>query len=1298
MKKKINLRELKLKKLRFKRLRFRVVLIFLGILATVLIAFNFWFLDHSERALERIVERQSNGNMQLVVEEFKFNWLTNKIELNNAVLRSKDTTVATQYLFKSNHIAIKAIGFLPLLFNRILIDSIHIYSPGVVITKVKDTPQANNPSDVKNDTNNQNFSVAEEIGRISNTINNVIRELKINRFILDDGSFSLVNKTIPQEVPFLVDNIDIRLYNLQVDSTSIAQTQEQQSLQFTDEIAIQSSNQDMVFPGGKHFLSFKNFRVTLRDQRVEFDSCTYRSIGADTAGTSANIFFDKLKLTGIDFNAFYSSELVKADSVYCLNPDVFLDIRTSANKDKPENQSPPNVDSIVKSLFGDLQLHKLVVQNADININTHKEGNVNKFVSKNNQIEITDFVINRAAANPVQFGSFLLSLYNYKTTLNDGKFAFAFDSLKFLDKSLNLYNFSFQEYAGGVAQKDLKMSKFELRDLSWEALLYENRFQANNAKFIQPDIDIAAGNNKSGQSRNIFETLNSIDESMSLSNLEIVNGNIVVRLKNGGRLQLYNTDLSLLPNDLTASRQVKNLKQSVANLYTKKAVFIKNNTHVNIHDLRLVNDNDGITASELLLKDKGVQARLNDVAIHTILLDDTDDEIELNNISWNRGNVTVSDMGNNQQKTNKNNKNQNTQISVNNIKGRNTQLKINNSKQNIDGYFELLSVDKIALPSGAKPAIYGLQFQGRDFIIRNPAQLLSIKRMHITDNDNSVINNVAFRKIDTKDSIVGFIPQITIIPDITQIINGNVHVNSIVIEEPDVYAKLGKKDSTENNEAKKSPSISIGSLLLKRPNVQLELEGKGEIPSLISWQGNKYESFVQINNFKSDENIPASADLLKIYLTFFDFKNNKGKAFATNDNKLNLEFENVLFEQDADKAIHWSANANILSLDKLKFDSLGQNNITVTLNEGDVKNIALNSKYPTVGDIIKNSSNLLMTGTSGSVTTANNYLNWNNLQFNKGFFTIDSFGMKPNQSLEAYKIKKAFNQDHLTFNTGLITGGPVDMEKYFNDSILIIGGVEINDVNLRTVKDKTQEDTATKRKPLFAEMFKNISSKIDIDSVTAKNMYVEYWEVTDKTDTLAIIPVSNLNATFYNIKNYDLDNADSLYIVASADVLNQLKTHLRINQSYTDSLYGYNMNLYTGPVDLKVFNQLLVPMIGFDVASGQLDSLRMFAIANDDYSKGEMKMYYSGLKMRMLNKKDLPNQKFYHKIASWLANALIVRNNNNGKASPVFDIRMKEKSPINQIIRTALSGLKSSAGLPGTKKKERKYFRKREKE
>ena len=1284
MKKKINLRELKLKKLRFKRIRFRVILIVLGIVATVLIAFNFWFLDHSERALERIVERQSKGNIELVVEEFNFNWITNHIELKNAVLRTKDSTAATQYLFKSDRLTIKAIGFLPLLFNRILIDSIHIYSPDVIVTKVQET--ANRVKDTT--INSEDFSVAKEIGRVTNTINNAIRELKINRFILDNGSFSLLDKVKPNETPFLVDNIDIRLYNLQVDSTSIAKTEQKQQLQFTDEIAIETSNQNIIFPGGTNFLSFKNFKVTLRDQKVTFDSCTYRSIKGDSSRTAANIFFDELKLTGIDFNAFYSSELIKADSVFCLNPDVFLDVDAVENKQAKNGGEIPKIDSVIKSLFGDLQLNHLIVRNADINVNTYRKGNVNKFVSKDNQIEIEGFSIDRKAAKPVNIDRFLLYLYNYKTTLNDGKYAFAFDSLKFLDKSLNLYNFSFQEYANRNRIKNLMMDKFELRDISWEALIYENRFEAKNAHFFNPNIELTTGQGNNKQPKNIFETLNSIDESMNLNDLRIVNGDILVHLKNGGRLQLYNTDLSLYPNELTSSTRIKNLQRSVEHLSTQKLVFSKSNTNVVLNNLKLANNNNGLTAADLYFKNKNINASLNGILINTVLLDEYENEIELNGLRWNNARVSV--------KNTRQNDNTGKQasagsaISMNDIRGRNTRLSIDNGKQNIDGYFEVLDVDKVALLPDQKPAIFGLQFQGRDFIIRNPVQLLSIGRMHISDNSNSVINDITYRKVDAKDSILGTIPQVTIIPDITQIINGNIHVNNIVVDKPEVYARLGRKDSTKQSK-ENNTTLSFGSVLVKQPNVQLVLEGKE--PSFISWQGDKYESYVQVNNFQSGKKIPASADLLKIYLTYFEFINSKSKRIATNDNKLNLEFENILFEKDDEDSLHWRTTANILSLDQLKFDSLGKKNITVTLDKGDVRNITLNSRYPKAGDIIKNSTDLLMTGTSGSVNAINNFLRWDNLQYKNGYFSIDSFGMQPHQPLEEYRIEKAFNQDHLTIKTGLITGGPVDRIKYFDDSILAIGGIKVNDATLRTAKDKTQTDTATQTKPLFTRMIKNIPSKVAVDSLALSNMYVEYWEFTDKTDTLVIIPVSNLHASMYHIKNHNLTTSDSLLVFANGNVLNKLHTQLSIQQSYTDTLDGYNMQLKTGPVDLKAFNRLLIPIAGFAVSQGMLDSLTMTAFANNDYAKGEMKMYYENLKLQILDKKDLPNQKFYHKLASWLANLLVIRTNNNGKASPVFAERLKEKSAINQIIKAALSGLKSSVGLPGAKRQERKYFK-----
>jgi hypothetical protein len=179
-----------------------------------------------------------------------------------------------------------------------------------------------------------------------------------------------------------------------------------------------------------------------------------------------------------------------------------------------------------------------------------------------------------------------------------------------------------------------------------------------------------------------------------------------------------------------------------------------------------------------------------------------------------------------------------------------------------------------------------------------------------------------------------------------------------------------------------------------------------------------------------------------------------------------------------------------------------------------------------------------------------------------------------------------------------------------------------------------------------------------------------------------------------NIKNYNIQPNDSIYILASADVLDQLHTTLDVSQSYSDTTGYMRMNLTTGPMDLTQFNTVLVPLVGAKVFDGQLQSLQVNAIGTNDAAIGSAYMRYRGLKVGLLNKKDLPNQTFMNKLVSRIAMAFVVRKNNRGKESLVFFERWQDKSPINYIIKTTLEGIKSSIGLPGAKKKLKRYNKK----
>ena len=164
------------------------------------------------------------------------------------------------------------------------------------------------------------------------------------------------------------------------------------------------------------------------------------------------------------------------------------------------------------------------------------------------------------------------------------------------------------------------------------------------------------------------------------------------------------------------------------------------------------------------------------------------------------------------------------------------------------------------------------------------------------------------------------------------------------------------------------------------------------------------------------------------------------------------------------------------------------NNAELKLDKGDVRNIALSSKYiKNIGDVIANSTKLNVNGTNGSFRTGKNELFWYGFSVKDRVFGVDSLKFSPKQPVEEYRIAKAFNEDYLKIRTGKISGGPVDMEKYNKDSILSIDYIVLNDVDLFTFKDKTQPDTVVKYKPLPAEMLRKLKSSLDIDSIRLNN-------------------------------------------------------------------------------------------------------------------------------------------------------------------------------------------------------------------
>ena len=155
----------------------------------MLTAFHFWFKAHAKGLIEDMVESKSNGKLKLKVEKFRFNYFTKKMELEKAIFYTTDTlTGNTAYRFSVDKIKLQARAILPIIFKKqLLIDSLTLLSPHIQVTRLRatDKPDKKEKKDV---------SIPEEMGKVYSSIQDALQVLKVKRFQLDDGTFTLINK------------------------------------------------------------------------------------------------------------------------------------------------------------------------------------------------------------------------------------------------------------------------------------------------------------------------------------------------------------------------------------------------------------------------------------------------------------------------------------------------------------------------------------------------------------------------------------------------------------------------------------------------------------------------------------------------------------------------------------------------------------------------------------------------------------------------------------------------------------------------------------------------------------------------------------------------------------------------------------------------------------------------------------------------------------------------------------------------------------------------------------------------
>ena len=87
-------------------------------------------------------------------------------------------------------------------------------------------------------------------------------------------------------------------------------------------------------------------------------------------------------------------------------------------------------------------------------------------------------------------------------------------------------------------------------------------------------------------------------------------------------------------------------------------------------------------------------------------------------------------------------------------------------------------------------------------------------------------------------------------------------------------------------------------------------------------------------------------------------------------------------------------------------------------------------------------------------------------------------------------------------------------------------------------------------------------------------------------------------------------------------------------------------------------------------------------------------MYYRDLRIQLVKGGDSSKTGLGGRIASFLANAFLIRKNNKGRTGIVYLKRATDRSFFNYLVKMTFSGMATSIGI----KKNKKYLRQYKKE
>lgn len=1227
-------------------------------------------IQQAETLIQSIVQKQSDGKLDLRIKKISLDFSN----LSFVVKRAEFNTInspadTTGYHVKVNELRFNVKNLYSVITKgHFIIDTILIDNPQIDVIKFHRK-------------NNTEISLPNEIKTVYEWLESTVSLVNLNHLNISHASIRITDKTTPKPRTVSVKNM-----SLIVNDISQKKNDKTRKFMFARNIIFEISGQNILFPDGKHGLAFRKFRIETRKHHLLLDSCTIYANENQSNTGSYHVFSDSVLIKDLNPDMLATKNTLQFDSALCYRPVINMKIKNNGVK-KNISTEKVNTDSVLNrfsNLFGKVNMGFVAVKDAKIKVSIEKNHKTSVYKSEKSTFSLGGIVIDPDNENPLQIQSIRLNVAKYTGYLPDSLYIMKFDKISIENNKILLHNFDVKPTPQNneKIRRSFSIKVFELEDIDWMALIFDQQLKARYASLIDPYIEIIseADNFQPKRKINPIRLLSKIKQKIQVNEWYIKKGDIRFVKKSGAEIRLSEAFMNIDVKKLMSAENEIKLIDAIDSLWFYKGSYLDSKQTISLSggnysshsstfrlnniDYKTATNEHALQLSGLTLE--GITLQSKQLYFRKATWQRAIANFALNTTTKSTSRTPLHEYG----------------CTIKQIDGENTRLQFTDNKGSGSFTVDRLTANDIDWKPGKTPAIGRFNLSGHDLAYKGSRISINAGQIQIANAKESVLKDIQCNIQANYTSVRMNIPLINFRFTASDLLDGKPNIDQITVFDPGISYKkqITLPDEGINSKFRGTlPEFELKSISIINPKV-VDQESS--------------DSFTSTDGKVLLREISSNGTVLKINTASLELYNpeisHQGKLLSgSNDGLIKASFRNISAEPGMHKFEITTDTIQVKNV--LMSDKTARKLFIGNFASSQVR---YNNSMKTALDIVKQNPDLRFNNTTIRIIDKNNILDLKTVYFtNKGgYLTADSIKFTPAADSETYMQLQKWQKTYNQISAGNCTVSGIQLADILERKQVHLHKITVNGLLYFAYKDKRLPLKHGVIKPLPTEIFMNMNTDLKIDTIAFRNSKVIYREYVPATKSVGEITLQNLNGTVSNIRSKNINSNDSLRLTVSGKIENASSLKVNYKQSYADTLSTFYLKVILGRMDMKKLNPVLRSFASAELRGGKLDTLRMSSIGRRYIAVGSMKMYYSGLNIKYNDNVREQKTTFLGKAVSFVANLLLNSYNITG-ANHVYAERDPELGFANYWVKILLSGAMTNAGISTDKQYERKYKR-----